>query len=111
MMGFVGMGRNQTTLDETYMLDTHLNRVFGPTFAEVIEYETRSELGVSLYEALRDDPSGAVGVLTRIFKRGEAVGVILQNLRTRLSESRTEEDRHMMTLFDQAMPLVSGVVD
>jgi hypothetical protein len=111
MMGFVGMGRAQTPLDDSYLLDAHLNRVFGPTFAEVIEYETRSELGVSLYEALRDDPSGAVAVLKRIFKRGEAVGMILQSLRTRLSESRTEQDRHMITLFDQAMPLVSGVID
>lgn len=110
-MGFVGMGRLQTPPDDSYLLDAHLNRVFGPTFAEVLEYETRSELGVSLYVALRDNPSGAVAVLMRIFKRGEAVGVILQNLRTRLSESRVDQDRQMMSLFDQAMPLVSGVVD
>jgi hypothetical protein len=111
MMGFVGMGRIQAPPDESDALDTHLNRVFGPTFAQVIEYETRSELGVSLYEALRDDPSGAVAVLKRIFKRGEAVGVILQNLRTRVAEPRTEQDRRMLSLCDQAMPLVSGVVD
>ena len=110
-MGFVGMGRSQKPLDDSYVLDTHLNRVFGPTFAQVLEYETGNELGVSFYEALRDNPSGAVRVLKRIFRREEAVGVILQNLRTRLSESRVEQDRHMMRLFDQAMPLVSGVVD
>jgi len=108
MMGFVGMSRNQTPCEEKYALDTHLNRVFGPTFAEVIEYETRSQLGISLFEALRDNPSGAVAVLTRIFKRGEAVSVILQSLRVRLSESRTEQDRLLIRLFDQAMPLIPG---
>jgi len=105
------MGRAKATCDEEYALDTHLNRVFGPTFAEVIEYETRTKLGISLYQALRDDPSGAVAVLTKIFRKGEAVGLILQNLRTRLSESQTEQDRQMLRLFDQAMPLVSGVID
>jgi hypothetical protein len=105
------MSRSNSPCDEKYALDSHLNRVFGPSFAEVIEYETRSQLGVSLYEALRDNPSGAVAVLTRIFKRGEAVGTILQSLRMRLSESRAEQDRHLITLFDLAMPLVTGVVD
>jgi len=111
MLGFGGLGRRGASWDEAYALDAHLNSVFGPTFAEVIEYETRSELGVNLYEALRDDPAGAVAVLTRIFKRGEAVGVILQNVRKRLSESHTEQARRMISIFDQAMPLVSGTVD
>lgn len=97
--------------DHSYALDSHLNRLFGPTFAQVLEYETKKDLGVTLYEALRDNPSGAVTVFMRVFRRGEAVSVIFQNLRAKLSESRSEQDRHIISLFDQAMPLIAGIVD
>ena len=100
-----------TSPEHSCELDSHLNRVFGPTFAQVIEYETKKELGMTLYEALRDNPSGAISVLMRIFRRGEAVSVIFTRLRSRLSESRLEQDRHMISLFDQAMPLVSVSVE
>lgn len=106
MIGF-DMTKNQTP-EHSQALDSHLNRLFGPTFAQVLEYETRKELGITLYEALRDNPSGAITVLLRIFRKGEAVSVIFDSLRTKLADSRLEQDRHMMSLFDQAMPLISG---
>lgn len=108
MIGYDAMGKNHT-LDGSHALDTHLNRLFGPTFAQVLEYETRRELGVTLFEALRDNPSGAISVMLRIFRKGEAVSVIFQNLKTKLSESRTEHDKMIVSLFDQAMPLITAV--
>ena len=111
MTGFDAVGGPQGPAEASYVLDTHLNSVFGPTFAEVLEYETKTELGTSLYEALRDNPAGAVGVLRRIFRRGEAVGVILRNLTAKLAEPKTGHDMELLSLLEQAMPHVRRAAD
>lgn len=111
MTGFGAMNGPSAPAGPSYVLDVHLNSVFGPTFAEVIEYETKKQLGTSLYEALRDNPEAAVGVLKGIFRRGEAVGVILRNLTVRLAEPRTGHEMELLTLVEQAMPHIRKASD
>jgi hypothetical protein len=88
-------------------LDFHLNKIFGPSFAPVVEFETNRELGVSLYEAFRAHPSQAVEVLVRIFKREEAVRLILDRLMERLGQMQASpQSAELLGIFEQLRPMV-----
>jgi hypothetical protein len=87
-------------------LDFQLNKIFGPSFAPVVEFETNRTLGVSLYEAFRTQPSQAVEVLVRIFKREEAVRVILDRLTERLGQQASPQSAELLGVFQRLRPMV-----
>ena len=88
-------------------LDSQLNKIFGPSFAPVVEFETTKELGLSLYEAFRAHPSQAVDVLLKIFKREEAVRLILDRLTERLATMpASPQSGALLGLFEQLRPMV-----
>ena len=88
-------------------LDFQLNKIFGPSFAPVVEFETNRELGVSLYEAFRAHPSQAVEVLVGIFKREEAVRLILDRLTERLGQMQASpQSTELLAMFERLRPMV-----
>jgi len=88
-------------------LDFQLNKIFGPSFAPVVEFETNRELGVSLYEAFRAHPSQAVEVLVGIFKREEAVRLILDRLTERLGKMQASpQSTELLAMFERLRPMV-----
>jgi len=88
-------------------LDLQLNKIFGPSFAPVVEFETSRELGMSLYEAFRTHPSQAVDVLVKIFKRDEAVKLILDRLTERLAQMQASpQSSALLVMFEQLRPMV-----
>jgi hypothetical protein len=88
-------------------LDFHLNKIFGPSFAPVVEFETNRELGVSLCEAFRAHPSQAVEVLVKIFKREEAVRLILDRVTERLGQMQASpQNTELLGIFEHMRPIV-----
>ncbi|HME18165.1 MAG TPA: hypothetical protein VKF15_00315 [Nitrososphaerales archaeon] len=97
----------QATGNLSAYLDFHLNKIFGPSFAPVVEFETRRELGVSLCEAFKAHPSQAVEILVRIFKREEAVRLILDRLTERLGQVQASpQNTELLRIFEQLRPIV-----
>jgi len=99
--------KGEVTTNLSAYLDFHLNKIFGPSFAPVIEFETNRALGVSLYEAFRAHPSQAVEVLVRIFKREEAVRLIIDKLEDRLSQLQpSPQSTELLGIFARLRPMV-----
>ena len=97
----------QVSANLSAYLDFQLNKIFGPSFAPVVEFETNRELGVSLYEAFRAHPSQAVNVLVRIFKREEAVRLILDRLTERLGQLQASpQSSELLGIFERLRPVV-----
>ena len=60
-----------------------------------------------MYEAFRAQPSQAVGVLVKIFKREEAVRVILDRLTERLSQMQgSPQGAELLRTFERLRPMV-----
>jgi len=97
----------QPTGNLSAYLDFHLNKIFGPSFAPVVEFETNRELGVSLCEAFRAHPSQAVEVLVKIFKREEAVRLILDRVTERLGQMQASpQNTELLAIFEHLRPIV-----
>lgn len=99
-------GRPVSSLDISSFLDAQLNHMFGASFAPVIEFEASKELGVNLYDALRENPSQAFGLLHKIFKRSEAVNLIVDRLTERLHHLHTApESSELLALLARGRDL------
>jgi hypothetical protein len=96
----------QVSANLSAYLDFQLNKIFGPSFAPVVEFETNRELGVSLYEAFRTHPTQAIDVLVRIFKREEAVKLILDRLTERLGQMQASpQSTELLGIFGRLQPV------
>jgi hypothetical protein len=95
-----GRGTTISTLDVSSFLDAQLNHMFGASFAPVLEFEASKELGVNLYDALKQDPIEAFGFLHRLFRRSEAVNLIVDRLTERLHHLHSApESRELLDLL------------
>jgi len=102
-----GQKQQQVVGNLSTFLDLQLNKIFGPSFAPVIEYETGRELGVSLYEAFRAHPVQAVGVLMKIFKNEAAVKLIIDRVTERLGQMQASpQSTELLALFERLAPMV-----
>jgi len=87
-------------------LDIQLNKIFGPSFAPVVEFETNRVLGSTLYEAFKARPTQAVGVLVKIFRREEAVNIIIDRLTERLLTQSSPQSMELLGIFQQLRPIL-----
>lgn len=83
----------RTAAGPSRLLHEELAMIFGASFGPVVEYESRQSLGMGLYEALRDDPTGVVNLLRKIFVSDLAIGLIIGRLTERLASLNPTQDR------------------
>jgi hypothetical protein len=68
-------------------LDAQLDSICGTQFSAVVEHEFKAAMEARLYEAMKKDPSRAVGVLERMLRSEYAVELFFEMLKGRLQET------------------------
>jgi hypothetical protein len=83
------------------LLYDQLSFIFGDSFAPVIDYEFKEELGVDFYDALRTSPTEAVEVLRKLFKGEKTVQLIVGTLAERLRDLKmVPESKKLLSMLE-----------